>query len=225
MFRICLFLTTLLVTAPLCRGQSSAVTVTRPGGSVSQNGGFTSSTLAGSVGRGFAAVIDAQAHAVLANAAAASQFEDARSKYLRNQIEALLTRQEQIRISRATRQLRNRRHPRVRQSDESSYEMTHLRRRGWLTSSELDPLTGEVSWPTLLQEPTYREQTTQLQELYAERARIGHLSLSQMGRVEQLTNSLQRRIDDEREVVGLSQWSKSRRFLQKLASDAKREVV
>jgi hypothetical protein len=60
-----------------------------------------------------------------------------------------------------------------------------------LSPSELDPLTGTISWPAVLREDAYKPYRDELEKLYQQRANIGALTGSERGEVQQAINALQ----------------------------------
>ena len=60
-----------------------------------------------------------------------------------------------------------------------------------LSPSELDPLTGVITWPLILREDTYQESRDALEQLYQQRASMGSLTGTQRGEVQQAISTLQ----------------------------------
>ena len=60
-----------------------------------------------------------------------------------------------------------------------------------MSPSELDPLTGVISWPLILREDTYKEAREALEQLYQQRASMGSLTGTQRGEVQRAIGTLQ----------------------------------
>lgn len=134
------------------------------------DGGYHhASTYAEGAQRGFADVVRSAGAYNLMTAEAATVAEDARSKYLDNRLKATNT---YFEMRRANEQYR-----RAEQTPplttEQLFRIASERAPDRLSSSELDPLTGELAWPTVLQSPAYEPYRAQLEGLFAERARSG----------------------------------------------------
>ncbi len=95
-----------------------------------------------------------------------------------------------------------------------------------LSPSELDSVSGGVSWPTLLQKEEFAEQRKQLEELFTKRAEQGSLGPDQLTEIRRLTTSM---IDDlkeqlqERKVTQMDYVS-AKRFLESLSFEARTPV-
>jgi hypothetical protein len=60
-----------------------------------------------------------------------------------------------------------------------------------LSPSELDPLTGAISWPAVLRDAEYKASRDQLEALYQKRAQYGYLTGTQQAEGQQAVGALQ----------------------------------
>lgn len=60
-----------------------------------------------------------------------------------------------------------------------------------LSPSELDPLTGAISWPSIFRDEAYKEYRDSLERLYGQRASAGYLTGSQRGGLLQTIDAME----------------------------------
>jgi len=128
-------------------------------------GGGAGTTVAGSYLQGLSSVINAAGQANLANSAAANNWENAYSMDLNNRLQATSTYFEQRRINREA--VAEERGPRVTAAELARFAKEAAPAR--LTSSQLDPVTGEIGWPTPLRAATYEAARQNVDQLFASR--------------------------------------------------------
>jgi hypothetical protein len=146
-----LFLLTLMLLA--CRGSSAwgQFGYGWPG-----YGGYYASTAGEGFAIGMADMVRSAGMATLMTAKASDSFEDARSKYIDNQVKATEGFVERQRMLKSY-------HASLRKPPPSSEQLYRLAQQGLpksLTASQLDPVTGKIAWPVVLRdEPfdSYRE--------------------------------------------------------------------
>jgi hypothetical protein len=137
--------------------------------------GYHSSTLEEGVQHGFADVVRSQGMANLYNAQAATQAQQARSAYLDNQYKATQTYFEMRRYNTEAR--RAERSPPL--STEQYVRMARVEAPQSLTSTQLDTLTGAISWPAPLAGPEYANYRAQIERLFTDRY-SGYSSFAQV---------------------------------------------
>ena len=59
-----------------------------------------------------------------------------------------------------------------------------------LGPSQVDPVTGQINWPSALQEDSFEAQRGQVEQLFDTRARYGGLGYSDQMKVRQVTDSM-----------------------------------
>ena len=107
---------------------------------------------------GMAAMVRSAGMATLMTAEASSRFEDARSKYIDNQLHATQAYVERKRILRSYQASIRKPPP----TSEQLYRLAAARAPESLSTSQLDPVSGEISWPVVLRDKpfrSYREST------------------------------------------------------------------
>lgn len=196
----------------------SAVAIAQPyggwGGWGGWGGGYHSSTVEEGIQRGHADVIRSRGAANLMNSEAAGNYQDAYKKYLDNRMDATNTYFEMRAANRAYREAE--RGPRA--TREQLERLAKLRAPEPLSPSELDPLTGQIEWPLLLQQDDFAENRTKLDQLYAERAEKGHLTFDQMNQVKQVSTAMQYDLKANIDRYPPQQYVQSKKFLEGLAT-------
>ncbi len=150
-------------------------------------GGMHASTAEQGAMMGMADMMQAAGSRNLMNAQALGFVEDARRKNIDNRMygtEAYFQMKKTNREARAAMAP-----PKASQADLERYAKQRAPSR--LSPSELDPLTGVISWPTILREDTYTESRNALEQLYQQRASMGSLTGTERGQVQQAINALQ----------------------------------
>ena len=151
-------------------------------------GGYHSSTLAEGVQRGHADVVRSAGMANLMNSEAAGNYEDARSKYLDNRLKGTQTYFEMRRINKESRQAEKGPRP----TSEQLFRLAKDATPKSLAATELDPVTGKINWPMILQDEAFAEYRKNLDELYALRANSGgKLSPDQFSEIQKNISDLQ----------------------------------
>lgn len=163
-------LTIVLASAAMALGQ------TIPGGvvggvpiGVGVGGGYGwghASTAAEGAARGYADVVRSQGMANLANSAAAINYEDARKSYLDNRLKATQTYFEMRRYNTEAR--RAEKAPPL--SPEGYVRLARQQAPAQLSTSQLDPLTGSITWVMPLRRPEYGQLRAAVEKLFHDRA-------------------------------------------------------
>lgn len=161
-----LMATALLVAGAVVSGQTAPYV---PGGGYGSDsyGHDHVSTYEEGVQRGFADVVRSAGAANLMNSAAAKNYEDARKKYLENRLQATQTYFESRRINQESRDAERSRPL----SMEQYVRLARQQAPDRLSVSQLDPLSGIITWPASLRSAEYKQDRTTIERLYQERAR------------------------------------------------------
>jgi hypothetical protein len=150
-------------------------------------GGMHASTAEQGAMMGMADMMQAAGSRNLMNSQALGFVEDARRKNIDNRMygtEAYFQMKKTNREARAAAAP-----PQATQADLVRYAKQRAPSR--LSPSELDPLTGVITWPLILREDTYTESRDALEQLYQQRASMGALTGTQRGEVQQAISTLQ----------------------------------
>jgi hypothetical protein len=127
---------------------------------------YHASTEAEGIQRGFADFIRSAGAASLMNAEATSKYEDARKKYLENRLQATQTYFDMRRLNAEARRSERS----LPLSLEAYQRLARQQAPDRLSVSQLDPLTGTITWPAPLQRADYLVEREELERLYRERA-------------------------------------------------------
>jgi hypothetical protein len=125
-----------------------------------------SSTFEEGIQRGYADVVRSYGMANLLNSQAANQMEQARKAYIENRLKATQTYFEMRRYNAEARRA-------LRSSPLSMEQYVRLARAEApepLTATQLDPLTGTISWPAPLRAPEYEAFRKRVERLFQDRA-------------------------------------------------------
>lgn len=168
---------------------------------------------------GMSSVISAAGQANLMNSAAAVNVEAARSQYIDNRLKGTKTYFEMKRQNREYRDANRRPRPTSEQLFRLAKESTPRQ----LAADQLDPITGQIRWPSTLQLDEFAPYRAELENLFAERANAsGWLSQPQMNQVrgtaQQMRELLRAKIHD----MPPQAFSQSSAFLQQLEATATR---
>jgi hypothetical protein len=125
-----------------------------------------SSTVEEGAQRGYADVVRSYGMASLLNAQAVNQIEQARKQYIENQMRAVQT---YIDAHRLNTEYRNAARPRPL-SLEQYVRLAREQAPEPLTATQLDQLTGMISWPAPLRKPEYEAFRKRIDRLFQDRA-------------------------------------------------------
>jgi hypothetical protein len=150
-------------------------------------GGYRhASTYEEGVQRGMADIIRSAGQANLLNSEAAKNYEDARRKYMDNRVYGSEKYFEMRRINREARDAE--RGPRPTMEDIIRY--SNARKPNRASPSELDPVTGAISWPALLRDAQFKDRREKLEQIYAVKASFGFLTGEQLMTIQQLADGM-----------------------------------
>lgn len=128
--------------------------------------GYHSSTVEEGVQRGFADVVRSAGAANLMNSMATRNLEEARQKYIENRLQSTETFFEMRRVNREARDA-NRPRP---LSTEQYVRLARMQAPDRLSVSQLDPLTGQITWPSVMMIDAFKEDRETIERLFRERA-------------------------------------------------------
>ncbi len=173
-------------------------------------GGYHASTAAEGYARGMAEAVRAQGQRNLYNSRAAINREQARSDYIDNTVKSTNAYWERRRIyEENTAQDRYERNQK-RQAQRDRVMLTKL------TPEQLNPTTGSLGWPALLQEAQYDEFREPLTELFAKRGKYGALSSTDYLQAKQLVRDFRAAVTANKRSYPEVAVRDSLRFLLKL---------
>ena len=89
-----------------------------------------------------------------------------------------------------------------------------------LSPSEMDSVTGKITWPRLLRTEQFEDQRTKLDELFEKRARYGSTFEDQMA-LQETTNDILAAIKKQIRDLPPYEYTNSRRFLESLAYEGR----
>jgi hypothetical protein len=181
-------------------------------------GGFYGpSTAAESYQRGFADVVRSAGEANLMNSLATQNYESARSQDIENRIKWTESYYQMRRANKAYRA--SKRSPRLSQEEIARFARQGLPRR--LTSAELDPLTGEVSWPVILRDQQYVTEREQLEKLFGKRAEAISVSPEAYGEIKTNTDELLAALKKNIAQYTPKDWIGAKKFVDSLAYEVR----
>jgi hypothetical protein len=91
-----------------------------------------------------------------------------------------------------------------------------------LSPSELDTISGDISWPTLLQTDQFSEYRSEIEELYAQRAQSGSLSWDDQRKVDQTAKALLKDLRANVRDLPPQEYMAAKRFVESLTYEARR---
>ncbi len=180
-------------------------------------GGYShASTYEEGVARGLADVIRSSGAANLMHSEASKNYQDAYKKYLDNRLQATNT---YFQMRQANKQYRQaERGQPVTQQQLIRYAKQKLPDR--LSASDLDPLTGDLSWPLLLRSQQFDLDRQQMQALFSQRANQGYLEPQQYLQVRELSTKMLNDMKPLTRSYPGSVTIEARKFLESLSFEA-----
>lgn len=176
--------------------------------------------------RGMSDLTRARGAQNMMNAEAAKTMTDVRSAELENRVQYTETYWERKRINRENRFPSAEEKSAIRQQNLEK-QMFHRARVAQGTrpgAGTLDPVSGGISWPMTLQNPTYNKYREDLEALFSERAdKQGAIGFEAYTQITSLTDSWlkQLRKDLRKSGLGQREYMDSKRFIESLAVEAR----
>ncbi len=169
------------------------------------------STVAESHARGMADAVRSQGMANLMNARALGEIEDARSKYIDNRL-------------RATQAYYDRRKIRDEYREEQQIKTRYyLAQRASalnpLKEGELEPTSGEITWPSLLMQPQFAEHREFFNDVFAHRAAEGVASNEDYIAATNRSKRWRQQLTEQRDEYDFNELREAILFIRRLVGD------
>jgi len=175
------------------------------------------STPASAYARGLAAMTRAAGQYNLLSSQARIARAEARRYELENKLQATDTYFKMRLMNRQYRALL--RGPRPTLDDLKRYAAAGRPER--LSPSEIDSVTGQISWPILLRDDRYADYRARLEALFVERAASPQLSTSAYLNIHRTTNAFLKALEKRVARVPQMDYIAAKRFIQSLAYEAR----
>jgi hypothetical protein len=190
----------------------AASTFTGYGGYPGYYGG---GTVAGSAMQGMASAISAMGDYNLATSAAAVNMTQAQRNDIENRQLWTHTYFEMRAANRAARAAEDGPPP----SKEQLVRLSAARVPKPLSASEVDPVSGEIIWPELLQANAFDRERSTLEQIANKRAHYGNLGLSDASQASSAIESMSDKLQGHIRSVPPQQYAASKSFLKSLMFD------
>jgi len=175
-----------------------------------------SSTYEEGVQRGFADIIRSAGAANLMNSEAAKNYEDARRKNIDNRVYGTEKYFQMRQLNRAARAAERSRQPTM----EDLIRYASQRAPDRLSPTALDPLTGVISWPTILRGTAYDSDRQKLELLYASRSATGLLTAEQVAEVDAAVARMSAELKRNINSYPPQSYTQAKEFLKSLAYES-----
>lgn len=179
-------------------------------------GGYFSSTPAEGYARGLADMVRSAGQANLSNSEAAINYEQARAANFDNRLKYTQMWFERRRLNDEYTQ---------QQRAERRYSREMFRGGGQrppdpLTAAELDPLTGQINWPSSLMLEAFAGSRERFQELSTQRVKDGHtLDFEAQNAVRSEARTMTDELRDQIASYTPNDYAAARRFIQRLSAE------
>jgi hypothetical protein len=211
----------ILAGAAVAWGQSGAyVPVAPAGNSASYVGGYPgayhASTAAEGYANGMSNVVRAQGDYNLATSAAVVNMTQAQRTEIENHKIATQTYFDMRRINKEARDAERPKPP----TQEQLIRMAQVGMPKRLTSSDLDPVSGQIRWPMLLTADDYTTQRPEVEKAFSDRAKQGGMKLDDFTKVQKVTKEMAAVLKTKIRDFPANQYMAAKRFLESLAYEA-----
>ena len=179
-------------------------------------GGGHASTAGEGYLRGMGDVVRSAGEYNLQTSQAAINLTEAQANYIRNREDATNTYFQMREANRLYRAQERGKRP----TAEDLVRFAQAGRPKRPSPSELDTITGDVEWPTLLASDSFAKDRAQLEKLFAERATNGGISWEGRQKVKQATDNMLADLKKMVKDVPQMDYIASKRFVQSLAHEA-----
>ncbi len=163
--------------------------------------------------RGMADFTRSAGMANLMNSQAANNYQDAQRKYMENRVYGTDAYFDMRRMNREAREAEQ--GPRPTQDDLARY--ARARAPSKLSVSDLDPFSGQISWPPLLRDEAYAAQRQALESLFNERAKAGQLSIGQRAEVREAAQDIQQTMKSNINAYSPQDYVQAKQFIESLS--------
>lgn len=177
-------------------------------------GGFQQDTPWSSETKAMGHLVRAQGQYEESQAKAAVDLELARRRYIENQQKVMATRQEMRRsaMSLTAQQQEANRTARMRQEEFAAAHQPQP-----LSSKQVNPQTGRIAWPEILQAPVFTESRAVVDDLFEKRVRYG--STDEMNaQIKAQIGTLKETLRQQITAIPLAQYTDARKFLDRLVA-------
>lgn len=178
-------------------------------------GYYGGGTVAGSAMQGMASAISAAGDYNLATSAAAVNMTQAQRNEIENRQLWTHTFFEMRAANRAARAAEEAPPP----SQEQLARINAARAPKPLSASEIDPISGRIAWPDLLQADEFGKDRAALEQLVSKRAHYGNLGVADAGQASAAIESMSQRLQGQIRSVPPQQYAVSKSFLKSLMFD------
>jgi hypothetical protein len=174
-------------------------------------------TVAGSAMTGAANLTQAAGQRNLSDSMAAINYSQARSMELDNNLKYTNVYFEKRQVNEQYRESQRR-----RTTPEQLFRINQQRQPKPLTASQLDPVTGALSWPGLLQDEQFTADRNALEALFADRAGHSHMSYQDFTQVQATGQRMQSELKKMINDVPPTDYIRAKSFLESLMSEAQK---
>jgi hypothetical protein len=196
-----------------------------PAGNVQNYGGWGGygggTTAAGSAMQGMASCVQAAGNYNLSTSAAAINMTVAERNQIQNSMEFTNTYFQKQQANRAA-QAAQRRPP---MSPAEMARWSQASRPKPLAAKQLDPVSGKLAWPYLLQAEDFSQQRTQLDSAFVQRARYGAMLPDTVEQVGDVTDAMLDQLRGMIHDVKTSEYLAAKTFVERLAYEAKQPAA
>jgi hypothetical protein len=196
--------------APYQPAVPAASTVNSYGGWPGYSGGTTA---AGSAMNGMASAISAKGDYNLSTSAAAINMTQAQKNEIQNRQQYTDTYFQMRATNKAARAAEAGPNPTMEQLVRYAKEGAPKP----LSPSQMDPINGRINWPAALQEDSFASQRSEVEQLFAMRAKYGGLGYSDQMKVRQTIDAMFHELKAQIRQIPPPDYVASREFLQSLS--------
>ncbi len=182
------------------------------GGGMGSNLGYHASTVAEGEGNAMSSVTRSRGQYQLDQSQARINRAQARTLEIQNRVDLAKSYFEARSINK-----------KARFGDYSEKRKANLARYGQeglptrLTSSELDPVTGQITWPIALEAPTFAPYTKPIDEAFVERAKTkARFSYDTYQQVTKECKNLDTKLRSQSNTINAQDWTQAKSFVDRL---------
>ncbi|HTQ39577.1 MAG TPA: hypothetical protein VMJ32_11140 [Pirellulales bacterium] len=184
--------------------------------------GNSASTVGQSYAMGMADLVRAAGDRNLNNSQASINYEQAASMDMDNQIKNEKTYFEMRKMNTSYRKAEQ--SPGLTSEDSWRYAQMFAPKR--LTSTQLDPVTGQIYWPIFFQDPRYKKYCDQLNNLFVQRETShGGIGYDTYMQIQKATDALKDEVKKNINMYQPSDYITMKNFVDSLAYEAKLPAV
>jgi hypothetical protein len=187
------------------------------GGGWGMNRGGYASTAGQAADYGMSEVLRARGRLNLDNSEAAKNWQDAKTQEIENKLRWTETYFEMRKVNRDARAAEE--GPPVTQ--EQAIRMAKMAAPARLGSTQIDPVTGHISYPMILTQDTYAPYRSKLDQLFSERAASGSLRYDQFQAIQDTVSQFIDALKSNISKYAAGDYGVARTFLDSLAHEAR----